>query len=195
MAATPLLTGPPSDPDEGSAFPSRALDGEPLFPRIGDVSMPSAPSLDRAAAGPPVSPTAAPARIDQIMSQITASLATRSNSADRAAPIEIALDPPELGQVRISVARGDDGMVLNLTIDRPETLDLMRRHASLLAQEFQRHGLENSGFTFSGRDGEPATPGRHADNGPGGSAPEGLPDAAPLPPARHTDGTGLDIRI
>jgi len=192
----PPLTGPAADLEETAPAPTSHKDSEPLLARNSDAPPLSAAALREGLGAVPASaPPSALARAEQIAAQITTYLATASNVADRSAPIEIALDPPELGQLRISVARGDDGVVVNLTIDRPETLDLMRRHAGLLSEEFQRQGLENTGFTFSGRDGGQPAPDRAAPDGPGHAPPEIAPDARPRPAATSTDGTSLDIRI
>ena len=179
-------------PDQGDLGANRMilLDSEAQLLRGTD-----APFRESLATPPASSPAAALARAEQIASQISASLNTATNIANRAAPIEIALDPPELGQVRISVSRGDDGMVLNVTVDRPETLDLMRRHAGLLSQEFQRHGLENTGFTFSGRDGGQPIPGRDTPDDPAQASPEIATDPPTSAAAPATDGNSLDIRI
>lgn len=56
--------------------------------------------------------------------------------------LEIALDPPELGRVRLSLVETGGVMVVSILADRPETADLMRRHLDILAQEFARSGLE-----------------------------------------------------
>lgn len=135
--------------------------------------------------------TPLPTRAEQVAAQVAAALSGSTAAPDRNGPLEIALDPPELGKLRISVSQGDDGLFLAVTVDRPETLDLMRRHAGLLTQEFQRQGLEHSGFSFTGRGGG------EANHGTGSGAPEravsdtpGLSTATPPLAA-----TGLDIRI
>lgn len=185
-------------PDRGNLDVNRmgSWDSEAqLFRGIDAPLLSGAPFRESLAPPAASSPAAALARAEQIASQINASLNAATNIANRAAPIEIALDPPELGQLRISVSRGDDGIVLNVAVDRPETLDLMRRHAGLLSQEFQRHGLENTGFTFSGRDGGQPIPGRDTPDDPAQALPEIVtdPPASAVTPA--TDGNSLDIRI
>lgn len=191
----PPSTGPAAELEETAPTRTSHKDSEPLLARNSDAPPLSAAALREGLGAVPASVPPALARAEQIAAQITTYLATASNVADRSAPIEIALDPPELGQLRISVARGDDGVVVNLTIDRPETLDLMRRHAGLLSEEFQRQGLENTGFTFSGRDGGQPAPDRAVPDGPGHAPPEISPDARSRPAATSTDGTSLDIRI
>ncbi|WP_158965706.1 flagellar hook-length control protein FliK [Chachezhania sediminis] len=78
-------------------------------------------------------------------------------SGDRS--VEIALEPAELGRVRMTLSTTVDGvMTLHVTADRPETLDLMRRHIAELSQEFRRLGYADVGMSFSAGNG--ATPER-----------------------------------
>lgn len=67
-------------------------------------------------------------------------------------PVEIALSPEELGRVRIVLSHLDAGLIVAISAERPETLDLMRRHIDQLAAEFRQLGYENIGFEFSGGD-------------------------------------------
>ena len=70
--------------------------------------------------------------------------------ADR--PVEISLNPEELGRVRMTVITGDSGVTLSIVAERPETLDLLRRHIDQLATELRRLGYESPSFEFSGSD-------------------------------------------
>jgi hypothetical protein len=67
-------------------------------------------------------------------------------------PVEITLKPQELGAVRLSVQQAELGIVVSLTAERPETLELMRRHIDQLGQEFQAMGYANIAFSFAGGD-------------------------------------------
>lgn len=77
--------------------------------------------------------------------------------------VEIVLSPAELGKVRITLSPGEGAMTVNIAADRPETLDLLRRHSDLLAQDFHDLGYEGTAFSFArgggaqGRDNEPVT--------------------------------------
>ncbi|WP_159086909.1 flagellar hook-length control protein FliK [Loktanella sp. Alg231-35] len=61
---------------------------------------------------------------------------------------EISLNPEELGRVRLSMTASEGGITLNIAADRPETMDLLRRHIDALAQEFQELGYESLTFSF-----------------------------------------------
>ncbi|MEO3413239.1 flagellar hook-length control protein FliK [Roseovarius sp. CAU 1744] len=63
-------------------------------------------------------------------------------------PMELVLSPAELGRVRISMQALDGAMTVHVVAERPETLDLMRRHIDLLAQEFHDIGFGTAEFAF-----------------------------------------------
>ena len=67
-------------------------------------------------------------------------------------PVEVALNPEELGRVRIALTNLDTGLSVAIMAERPETLELMRRHIEQLESEFRQLGYENIGFEFSGGD-------------------------------------------
>lgn len=126
---------------------------DPALPVVTEVSDPVATKAqDRPP--PPQPPSPQP-----VTSQLAQRLATATALPTGDAPLEMTLDPPELGTIRLSVTRGTEGMVLHLQADLSETLDLLRRHGGALAEELQRHGLEHGSFSFSGgRDGHRPRP-------------------------------------
>ena len=81
-------------------------------------------------------------------------------------PVEITLSPEELGRVRLSVTPSEQGILVNVLAERPETLELMRRHIDQLAQEFQSLGYEDIAFSFSSaeRDASDDESGKTAEN-------------------------------
>lgn len=97
--------------------------------------------------------------------------ATARHNAD--GTIEVNLSPQELGRVRMVIHH--DGAVMNVAIhaDRSDTLDLMRRHAEVLAQEFRAQGYSGTAFAFSGGDGSAS----------GGQDRPPVPDAPPPSPS------------
>lgn len=72
-------------------------------------------------------------------------------------PVDLILNPEELGKVRISMVMAENGITMNILAERPETLDLIRRHIDQLAHELRQIGYGTIGFTFGqqnrGRDG------------------------------------------
>ena len=112
-------------------------------------------------------------------------------------PVELTLNPHELGRVRLTFTLTDGGINVAVLAERGETMDLMRRHIETLAQEFRDMGYADVGFQFSQHDRENA----------GGSNPDAQPrqttEFAPLPeiettpPARVSlePTSGLDLRL
>ncbi|MGJ5617915.1 flagellar hook-length control protein FliK [Sulfitobacter sp. MF3-043] len=116
-----------------------------------------------------------------------------------ARPVDITLSPEELGRVRLSVVPSEHGLVVNVLAERPETLDLLRRHIDQLAQEFQKLGYEDIGFSFSGA--EQNTSDEQADHSTDqrGQAVPPDPDHEDIENTRiHLSSevlTGLDLRL
>jgi hypothetical protein len=108
-------------------------------------------------------------------------------------PVELILNPEDLGRVRISMSITDASVTLNLNAERLETLDLLRRHSEVLAQELRDLGYGKISFSFG-----------HHGHGHGGHAenPATLRIAAEDPLVSAMDNatprplqTGLDIRL
>ena len=74
-----------------------------------------------------------------------------SRGPDRA--VDIALNPEELGRLRLSMVTVDGSLTLAITAERGETLDLIRRHIGQLEQEFRDLGYRDINFSFS-KDGQ-----------------------------------------
>ncbi len=67
--------------------------------------------------------------------------------ADR--PVELVLNPEELGRLRMTLVPSDGGMTVQLTVERPETLELLRRHIDLLASDLRQAGYDRLSFGFA----------------------------------------------
>ncbi len=135
-----------------------------------------------------------PTLVHNLSTQL-AKAATRSDKDDK---VELLLDPVELGRVRFEFTTTGDRVQVTLSVERPETLDLLRRHADALRAEFRDAGIDSSTLSFGtwGKDRQdPQHPAPFAggptdpDDPPG---PEARP--APTPPKTATD-QGLDLRL
>lgn len=61
--------------------------------------------------------------------------------AETSGPItEVRLRPEELGHLRIEMRQDGDRLVMTFSAERPETLDLLRRHSAELAQDLRNAG-------------------------------------------------------
>lgn len=110
---------------------------------------------------------------------------------------ELALAPEELGRVSLRLepdAANPDRMTILITVERPETLDLFRRHAGELAEAIRAAGYSGADIGF-GQHGQGSSP-NHGPNDetPGaGRPPE---DLTPVSPARRdVVGASLDLRL
>lgn len=184
MTRAQPITASPVDPA------AAAQDGIPLSPH--HVSPPAA------APGGPAGPTAVEASFDKAAPPAARALASPAasgidpsvqiaraiGSPSAGETIEVRLDPPELGRVRIAFEFGDAPRAV-VSASQPETLDLLRRGGALLTEELAQAGLSEAEIEWSeqglpdDRDEADAAPVRHA---PG-------PDTTDAPPrARHHDG-------
>ncbi|WP_171101416.1 flagellar hook-length control protein FliK [Ruegeria sp. HKCCD7255] len=77
-----------------------------------------------------------------IAGQMAAAISAKPGSG----AIEIALNPEELGRVSIILNGREDGFQLTIAAERPEALDLMRRHLAVLSSEFQKLGYSDLSF-------------------------------------------------
>jgi Flagellar hook-length control protein FliK len=128
--------------------------------------------------------------------QVAAQLAgVLLRSTDKAT--ELALAPEELGRVRLRMepdAANPDRMVILISVERPETLDLFRRHAGELAEAIRAAGYSGAdiGFDQQGQ-GQGQDRQQPSDMFGISKTPE---DPGPTQPAlRHATGANLDLRL
>ncbi|MEO1424911.1 MAG: flagellar hook-length control protein FliK, partial [Pseudomonadota bacterium] len=91
----------------------------------------------------PPAPSAPP---QPVIDQIVAALRSTPSGT-----VEVRLDPPELGRVQIQISSGDGNSVATVTVEREETLDLLRRNEALLRRELTDAGLGGTDLTFDRR--------------------------------------------
>lgn len=63
-------------------------------------------------------------------------------------PVEIALNPAELGRVRLVMSAHDAGITILVSAERGDTLDLMRRNIDELGRSLADIGFEDVSFAF-----------------------------------------------
>lgn len=119
----------------------------------------------------------------------------------RDGPVELTLQPEELGKVRMTLTAGAEGnLTMSLQAERSETLELLRRHIGDLARELQDLGFSNLNFSF-GQDGARPGQDRPADRADGADGehpvtvvPLSGPGLANRPNMAPISG-GLDLRL
>lgn len=112
----------------------------------GEFLMPSAPA-DRPTHATPVQGTVSAGTSPETARQVATQIATAVTS-NQGKTTDIALNPEELGRVKLSITASDGAITLNVLAERPETQDLLRRHMDLLAQEFRQLGYTSISFSF-----------------------------------------------
>ena len=133
-------------------LPGQGVDAAAANPTALDEVLPAVAQSGGLGSGvSPTAPGTAPTQIVQhAAGQIVAALPRDQGVFITDAGAEIALDPPELGRVRMIVTEVAGGLALTVTAERQETLDLFRRNAAMLAEEFAREGLADTNFAFEG---------------------------------------------
>lgn len=140
-----------------------------------------------------------PVAVPQLAAQLVHTLAHNAEGTT-----EIALSPDELGHVRVTLQadpQNPDRLVVILNFERPETLDLFRRHADQLAEALRDAGFAGAdiGFGHSGSGGnsDPQPEPALADQPPQPDPATGwVPGLAPgQSTARLAASSALDIRL
>ena len=113
-------------------------------------------------------------------------------------PVELTLQPEELGRVRMVFRHDGGALAVSLSAERPEILDLLRRNIELLAEEMRAAGYGEVSFAF-GQGGDGPDRREQAPDLPG---PETVHEASDtLPAAPRPSGIapavteGMDIRL
>ncbi|MDR7126827.1 hypothetical protein J2X53_003672 [Pseudorhodobacter sp. 4114] len=111
-------------------------------------------------------------------------------------PIALTLRPEELGQLRFEISTTGDRLAVILFVERPEAMELIRRHGDQLLSDLRLSGFSQPTLSFGDwaqRDGRAGTPsGQPASTAP---VPEGDSPAVIEPPHRFTATGRLDLRL
>jgi flagellar hook-length control protein FliK len=103
--------------------------------------------------------------------------------------LHLVLTPDDLGKLRFEMTGSGDQMRIHLTVERPETLDLLRRNADQLLSEFRDAGYGEATLSFghSGEGGQQnaAPPAVHSP----------LQDPQPGPASLPVHAGALDLRL
>jgi len=106
--------------------------------------------------------------------------------------IEIALDPPELGKIRVIYTPSSDGLAARVFAQDPSALELLRRHGELLAAELRDAGFGSVSMEFSREDPNEA---RNPRRSVWSAAEPSEAPAAAAPRPRTYRTSGLDLRV
>jgi hypothetical protein len=192
QAAMGSRIGPDGAPARGAAATSRELriDGtrgagrtDPLRTDTVAVEPPArieVPGANAPRPEPGASPQALPPGIAERVRALADRL-TQVDGSDRAGPIltELELAPKELGRLKMVLQATERGLHLQIFAERPETLDLVRRHVDALHRAMVMDGVTLAGLELGSEGGRGSTAFR---DGRG----EGATPQAPLEPTDET---------
>lgn len=128
--------------------------------------------------------------------QIANQMASAIAASTEAGTVDIRLDPEELGSVQMSLKIRDGSLTMAIVADRPETLDLLKRHIEQLSAEFRAMGYGDVTFSFGGSQNGNGTD-RGRTEGQRHTAPETFETRSGVqePTRPRIAANGLDIRL
>jgi flagellar hook-length control protein FliK len=179
--AVQIAAAPASVPEIDPAVP----DLEPTLSQ-GERSAHTSTRLDAP------SPQAPPQQAAQPLSRAAALQVADALPRPGQPTIDITLNPEELGRVRLSVSGSETGLVVSILADRPETMDLIRRHLDMLSDQYRAQGFDAVRFEFSEGKGHHREGSDH-----GGTARQtaAIQPEADAPPQPGNARSGLDLRM
>lgn len=204
-AAQPQVTAPP--PVQAAAAPQTffmtALENSTV-PRSGDPltgPVPASSSATGAAGTIRIGTLPGQSQPTQVPAAAIA-LQMARNLQKGISRFEIRLDPPEMGRIDVRMEIRKDGhVVAHMSVERPETLDLLQRDARSLQQALNNAGLQadSDSLNFSLKDQSGDTSGQHLAGGEtsnhGMGAEEDEAPALPIYNVNLAMNGGVDIRI
>ena len=138
---------------------------------------------------PPIQPRIDHApRVIQVIAEAARALQDR--------PVEVTLNPEELGRVRLTLRSVDGSMSVSVAVERPETLDLLRRNIDMLASQLRELGYKDLSFSFAGHGESFGSSEEHRGDHelPTTDEPQEPPHPSPMQ-LSVTDTGGIDIRL
>ena len=218
-SAQPPVVTPPSvsfarlqPPQQlGAQGPLPAVAANPAHPPAGPLRKADLPSSAEPAsltptsilptpASPPVSPppdpaTPQPAPSRHLPHGLAPSLAHAVTHTPRDTQVELTLHPVELGKLRFEITTTNDRTQINILVERPDTLDLLRRHADILRAEFRAAGFDGATLNFSQWARQGHDPSAHHAALPDFDSENATPPDALPKRTLNTAGQGLDLRL
>lgn len=108
----------------------------------------SAPSGTHSVGTAPITPTALNSATALTQTNGRAIAEAAVSLTDKGGRIDVTLSPEELGRVTVKMDQSSSALVIILSAERPETLDLIRRNIDLLEQQATALGHEGASFSF-----------------------------------------------
>ena len=162
----------------------------------GGALLPSGSGMVVASPLPVSTPLAQPNPLPTLQANMPALIAHLHHPTPREghSHAEVSMNPAELGRIRFEMITQGDQVQVTLSVERPETLDLLRTNAEALRQEFREAGLNADTLTF-GQWAQRAPPRDQAEAPPEPAASAAPPLAIPTPYVKPVSTSGLDLRL
>lgn len=173
-SSTQFETAPMPEADEGLILKETSATGASRETLAANLPTTARPEVARAIAG-----------------QMAAAITVRPQSG----AVEITLNPEELGRVSMVLSGRDDGLHLTIAAERPETLDLMRRHLAVLEAEFKSLGFGDLSFDLGNSADKGQDPSDSGENSFSETAQSELTSATLQRPANLGTSGRIDIRL
>ena len=169
-------------------FKDSNLDSTPPFDAANFLTIPATIAQPVVS---PLSPSPGPA--SPIMPAAVSPTIVDMTKSGNDGPVELVLSPEELGRLTISIRHDGDFVRVTVIADRPETLDLMRRHGGDLLADLRQAGFAGASLNF-GQGGQPrfANPQAATKIEPAQHLPT---ETKPTAPSRSRTGSGVDLRF
>ena len=210
---SPLDTAKKPAPDHPVAQPVAADTGgkdtaanpaptpvQTVAPAIAAVDLPPLARLDHIApsAPPPLSHHLATQAAPHLPAALSAQLLHHSADA-KTSGVDVLLQPEELGHVKFQIQQHGDNVRILLSAERPETVELLRRNADQLLQEFRQSGFSQASLSFGQWGDQQRAPAPPAASLAQLETDGDAPISAPRPPQPSAPilatGRGLNLRL
>ncbi|MEP3053611.1 MULTISPECIES: flagellar hook-length control protein FliK [Rhodobacterales] len=165
---TPKVLSHPVQSILHAQMPENLRNANPKIAQIADVLEVGLASIDtpaetKSSPSPILPATPRPDHQVAVAKQLIEAVKS-AQAADKV--IEVALNPAELGKVRMMLTPVEAGISVNILADRSDTLDLLRRHIGDLEQSFMDMGYDDINFSFGQNPSEQSDSGSIFDDDP-----------------------------
>ena len=142
----PAMTAKPTDDAAVTPSPPAALPDQTTLQPVSDQPPPQANPISPQPIPPhqPAQPQALP---PSLATAVPAQLLHHTTAA-KTGGVDVLLQPEELGHVKFQIQQHGETVRILLSAERPETLDLLRRHSDQLLQEFRQSGFSQASLNF-----------------------------------------------
>ena len=199
---TPAPATPPGAATNGPPIPESPVPAEPRplwLSETGAIAAPDPLAVPTLSAHTGQTLTAPTGPLPSVPVAQLAPLAVAIATDPGSGAVEVALSPDELGRLHMLISTEGDSLRIAMTVERPDTLDLLRRHSEQLLADLRQAGFGGATLSFGqGSAGEGRMAGSAPTEPPPPPADAVHADTPPLPAYPRGQSTGhapLDLRL